>query len=174
METSMSIRAIIFDLGGVLLNMPDPSIRYATWETLLGLQAGELLQILRRSGFVAQANIGKLSEQVLVRRLGTLLGLDTQQANEFLDEHATHFELNRELTEFLKHLHPCYKTAILSNGWPDAPQKIQQRYHFDALVDTIIYSCEEGIAKPEPAIYHLACKRLEVLPEETLFIDDLE
>ena len=29
-----------------------------------------------------------------------------------------------------------------------------------------------GMIKPEPAIYDLACSRLEVLPQEALFIDD--
>ncbi len=168
----MSIRAVIFDLGGVLLNMPDPSIRYAKWEARLGLKAGELIQILKRSGFDAEADIGKFSEQEMVYRLGTLLGIDDRQADEFLAEHGTHYKLNRELTEFLKRLRPRYKTAILSNAWPDVPGKVQERYHFEELVDTIIYSCEEGIAKPEPGIYHLACKRLGVQPEEAVFIDD--
>ncbi len=168
----MSIRAVMFDLGGVLLNILDPTIRYTKWETLLGLQAGELFQILKRSGFIAQADVGKFSEQEMVRRLGTLLGLNDEQAGEFLGEHGTRYELNRELTEFLERLRPHYKTAILSNVWPDTPKKVQERYHFDELVDIIIYSCEEGIAKPEPGIYHLACERLGVLPEEVVFLDD--
>lgn len=168
----MSIRAVMFDLGGVLLNILDAKIRYTKWETLLGLQAGELFQILKRSGFIAQADVGKFSEQEMVSRLGTLLGLDDEQAGEFLGEHGTQYELNRELTEFLKRLRPRYETAILSNVWPDTPKKVQERYHFDELVDIIIYSCEEGIAKPEPGIYHLACERLGVLPEEVVFLDD--
>jgi len=174
METLMSIRAVIFDLGGVLLYIPEPGVRYAKWEMLLGLQPGELLEILRQSGFIADATIGKLSEQEMVGQLSTLLGLNSQQANEFLDEHATYFELNRELTEFVERLRPRYKTAILSNAWPDAPKKIEERYHFEEIVDTIIYSCEVGMAKPEPGIYYLACQRLGVLPEEVVFIDDTE
>jgi epoxide hydrolase-like predicted phosphatase len=172
METLMPIRAVMFDLGGVLLYLPDPSVRYAKWEKLLGLQPGELIQILRRSGFNIEADIGKLTEQAMVHQLSIVLGLDEQQARQFLDEHSTHFELNRELTSFIECLRPRYKTAILSNAWPDAPKKIQERYHFDNLMDTILYSCEVGVAKPETSIYHLACQRLGVRPEEVVFIDD--
>ncbi len=168
----MSIRAVIFDIGGVLLNLPDPSIRYAKWEQLLGLQPGKLVHILRHSGFNAEADIGKYSQQDMVPRLSSLLRLNDQQARDFLDEHTTNYELNCDITEFLKRLRPRYQTAILSNAWPDVPKKMQEHYHFDELVDIIIYSCQVGLAKPDPAIYHLACQRLGVQPEEVLFIDD--
>ncbi|MGR9089431.1 MAG: HAD-IA family hydrolase, partial [Gammaproteobacteria bacterium] len=32
---------------------------------------------------------------------------------------------------------------------------------------------EEGIRKPDPRVYELACKRLGVLPAETVYLDDL-
>jgi HAD superfamily hydrolase (TIGR01509 family) len=36
----------------------------------------------------------------------------------------------------------------------------------------ILISAEEGLAKPDPQIYDLAAKRLEVQPEEAVFVDD--
>ena len=38
----------------------------------------------------------------------------------------------------------------------------------------IIYSHEAGISKPDPRIYHLACDRLGIRPEEMIFLDDVE
>ena len=107
-------------------------------------------------------------------RLGTILGLDEETALEFLRDLEVQKELNHDLAAFLKSLRPRYKTAILSsNAWPGA-RKQYARNQFEELVDTVIYSCEEGIAKPEPAIYHLTCQCLVVRPEEALFLDDVE
>lgn len=38
----------------------------------------------------------------------------------------------------------------------------------------MLYSCEEGLQKPEPDFYLLACQRLGVHPQEVVFIDDRE
>jgi putative hydrolase of the HAD superfamily len=40
--------------------------------------------------------------------------------------------------------------------------------------DLLVYSHEEGIAKPEPAIYLRTCERLGVGPDETVFVDDTQ
>jgi FMN phosphatase YigB (HAD superfamily) len=41
-----------------------------------------------------------------------------------------------------------------------------------ALFDGVVFSYDVGHAKPEPAIYRLACQRLGVAPEETAFVGD--
>ncbi len=43
---------------------------------------------------------------------------------------------------------------------------------FAALFDATIFSCEAGIKKPHPRLYHLACERLGVLPEGCLYVGD--
>jgi len=172
-KNSMSIRAVIVDLGGVLLNIPDIKNRYTKWEMRFQLQPGELHLILRQEGFFADADAGRFSEQGMVFRLGTILDLNEEQALEFLRDLEAQKELNHDMAAFLRSLRPPYKTAILINAWPGA-RKQYARYQFEELADTVIYSCEEGIAKPEPAIYHLAYQRLGVTPEEAVFLDDVE
>ncbi len=39
-------------------------------------------------------------------------------------------------------------------------------------VDDVVLSCAVGLSKPDPRIYELACRRLEVRPEECLFVGD--
>lgn len=36
----------------------------------------------------------------------------------------------------------------------------------------MVYSQRGGDTKPHPALYQLACERLDVTPEEALFVDD--
>ncbi len=40
------------------------------------------------------------------------------------------------------------------------------------LIDEAVFSCEVGLAKPDPEIYELACERLGVEPREALFVGD--
>jgi HAD superfamily hydrolase (TIGR01509 family) len=40
------------------------------------------------------------------------------------------------------------------------------------MCDVIVYSHEEGVAKPDPRVYRLVCDRLDVQPHETVFLDD--
>ena len=41
------------------------------------------------------------------------------------------------------------------------------------LFDVIIYSHEVGLAKPDPQVYALLCDRLNVTPDELVFLDDV-
>lgn len=42
-----------------------------------------------------------------------------------------------------------------------------------ALFDVVIESSKVGLRKPDPAIYRLACEKLGVAPERTVYLDDL-
>ena len=42
-----------------------------------------------------------------------------------------------------------------------------------AMFDTIVESSIEGVRKPNPRIYEIACSRLNVSPTECVFLDDL-
>lgn len=46
------------------------------------------------------------------------------------------------------------------------------RHDFLALLDTIVVSGDEGVAKPEPAIYRLAIERSGLPAERLVFVDD--
>ena len=79
---------------------------------------------------------------------------------------------NTELIDYARQLRPRYRTGILSNSFVGAREKEQAAYSFEDLVDDIVYSHEAGMSKPDPRIYALACTRLGVRPEETVFVDD--
>ncbi len=48
--------------------------------------------------------------------------------------------------------------------WPKSP--------LAPLIDATVFSCEVGLRKPDQRIYLLACGRLQVTPEESLYIGD--
>jgi putative hydrolase of the HAD superfamily len=63
------------------------------------------------------------------------------------------------------------KTAVITNTW-GPPVGLGAR-RMQATFDVIIRSDEVGLRKPDPEIYRLTAKRLDVQPEECVFVDDL-
>ena len=59
------------------------------------------------------------------------------------------------------------RTGLLSNADEVSPEIDQE------LFDTVLLSGELGFGKPDPRIYLLAASRLELAPEDCVFVDDL-
>ena len=78
---------------------------------------------------------------------------------------------NYPLLKAIAKLKETHKIAMLSNVGMGFIQDFFTAEELE-LFDALILSAEEGMAKPEPRIYHLAAKRLGVSPEDCLFIDD--
>src|SRR5205823_158359 len=66
------------------------------------------------------------------------------------------------------------RRRIVSNSFVGAREREQAAYGFEDLVEEIVYSHEAGFSKPDPRIYALICTRLNVPPEEMIFLDDVE
>jgi epoxide hydrolase-like predicted phosphatase len=62
------------------------------------------------------------------------------------------------------------RTGMLSNSW--GPSTYDRR-RFDELFDVVVISGEEGMRKPDPAIYELAAQRIELPYDQLVFVDDL-
>jgi hypothetical protein len=54
----MPVRAVAFDIGGVLEGSTDTGLE-GRWEQRLGLRSGEFFQRLRQSGLGSDANLGR-------------------------------------------------------------------------------------------------------------------
>ncbi|MEO8973591.1 MAG: HAD family phosphatase [Ktedonobacteraceae bacterium] len=173
----MAIRAVVFDIGGVLeldvIELVDIGLD-ARWEQRLGLQPGELDQ--RMESVWLAGSLGKCTEEDVHQEMGKRLGMNQEQVEEYMREMWDWYcgHLNVPMADFFRSMRPRYQTSILSNSFVGARREEQQRYHFEEMCDLIIYSHEEGIAKPEWRIFELTCERLDVQPAEVVFLDDFE
>lgn len=169
----MPIRAVVFDIGGVLELTPRTG--WATrWETLLELVPGGLVE---RMGEVWRAgSIGQITEAEMERRTAEILGFDQTQLRAFMDDIWAEYlgTPNTELIDYFASLRPRYQTAILSNSFVGAREREHAAYAFGDLCDPIIYSHEEGMQKPDPRFYALLSERLGIPPDEIVFLDDVE
>ncbi|HTT52328.1 MAG TPA: HAD family phosphatase [Streptosporangiaceae bacterium] len=168
----MTIKAVAFDIGGVL-EITQPGSLAPTWEPVLGLRPGELAQ--RLAGVSAAGAVGAISEPQAGQRMAEILGLDASQSRAFLadlwDEYLG--TLNTELAAYFGRLRPRYRTAIISNSFVGARDREQRRYGLGDLADLIVYSHEAGVCKPDPRIYQLACRGLGVRAADMVFLDDV-
>ena len=165
----MTIRAVAFDVGGVLTRVGFSDFE-KTWQERLGMTQAEFGQALASVDPDELAFTGRLSEAQFKAGLSTALGLSAVQVREFLAGMCG--ELDADLFAYVARLRPRCNTAILSNAIDGARREYQMLYGFEQLVDVIIYSYEVGLAKPDPRIYRLLCDRLAVSPGEVIFLDD--
>jgi epoxide hydrolase-like predicted phosphatase len=167
----MQVRAVVFDIGGVLEDTPATGL-VEKWEAALRLGRGELNE--RLGGVWRAGEIGAISEAEVRASVALRLQLDQAQAEAFMHDIWTEYlgTLNTELASYFGGLRPRYRTALLSNSFVGAREREQERYGFGDITDLIVYSHEVGMAKPDPRIYQLTCERLGVRPEQVVFLDD--
>jgi putative hydrolase of the HAD superfamily len=53
-------------------------------------------------------------------------------------------------------------------------EHLRARFSWLSQFDQLTWSCELGVVKPDPAIYLHTIKKLNVKPEQALFIDNLQ
>jgi epoxide hydrolase-like predicted phosphatase len=167
----MAIRAVIFDLGGVLVRTEDSGPRQALAERL-GMTVGELGNLIFDSETAIRATLGEISAQAHWDAVRKALGLQDEAFVSIPVDFWGGDTLDTELVEYIRSLRSRYKTALLSNAWDDLRAMLAQEWQIEDAFDVIIISAEVRCAKPVEQIYRIALERLEVDPFEAVFIDD--
>lgn len=168
-----SIRAVIFDWGGVLspLNFLE---RTPYWEARLGLSPGTLDRALWGPEWKL-LEMGAISQEAYDNHVMNALGLpDREAVRQFYREYYSDDGLHPGVVAAIRSLRGRYRVALLTNAFPGHADSLRQRHGFDPRTEFDLYvnSAEVGLAKPDPAIYQLTLDRLGVRPEEAIFIDD--
>lgn len=173
-SVSGAIRAVLFDIGDVLEIVGPPTF-LDTWRDRLGLSPDAFDAATAGVDPDGRAGVGAVTEAQVRQRYAVALGLTAVQADELMADVWDWYcgRLDDELVAFVRTLRPRVRTGIVSNSSDGARREEQRRYGFEDLVDDIVYSHEVGIAKPDPAIFRLACDRLGVAPAEAVFVDDV-
>ncbi|MBM4431268.1 MAG: HAD family phosphatase [Chloroflexi bacterium] len=172
-QNPCSIKALIFDFGGVLSRTEDqrPRQRLAAQ---LGLTLEQLYDIVFNSDFARLSEVGELSSEERWQRMGQALGLGSaDEIGAFLHEFFSGDKFDEELGRHIRRWRRCYKTALLSNAGDSLAVHVRDRLGLGDAFDEVIISALVGLAKPDPAIFRLALERLGVAPQEAVFVDDM-
>lgn len=168
----MKIRALIFDFGGVLVRMIDDQPRLELAEKL-GISLSRLDDLVFNSETSAQASRGEITVKSHWETVRKALGIRAEDMPAFLKQYWSADDVNWKLLDYIRDLHPRYKIGLISNAWDDLRLTMHDRWNIDVLFDEMIISAEVKIEKPDPRIFHLAVERLQVQPDEAIFVDDI-
>ncbi len=168
----MTIRAVLLDVGGVLLRTEDQQPR-RRWEERLQLPPDSLISVVFDNPVAQQANLGFAEAEDVWREVGRLLSLSPPKLRQLQSDFFAGDRWDEELLSLVRSLRPAVRTGVLSNAWPDARAK-QARWIHPAIFDVILYSAEVHCRKPEEEFFRLALFHLNAAPEEVLFFDDFQ
>jgi len=164
-------RAILFDLGGVLID----------WNP----------RHLYRSLFADEAEMERFLAEVVDARWNQAIDAGRPFAEAIRERQAQ----VPEYSEFIGMWHSRWKDMLngeipgtvailrelkelgrplyaLSNWSAETFPVARERFEFLSWFNRIVVSGEVGLAKPDPAIYRYTLEKLGTTPEETLFLDD--
>jgi len=167
----MTIRAVIWDIGGVLVRTEDREPRMRQAERL-GLTREALVYLVFDSEMGQKAQLGAVSAKELLEYVCQAVHLPVEEAANFEQEFFAGDSLDVDLVNYIRSLRTRYRTGIISNAWDDVRSMINERWKMADAFDQIVVSAEVKIGKPDPRIFKLALENLGVAPEEAVFIDD--
>jgi len=167
-----SIKALIWDCGGVLVRTEDSSGR-REWERKLGLPPYDIDRVVLGSKAWIQAQCGEIPEEAYWTEVRVHLGLNERAIQDLRRDFYAGDRINPVVLDVITRLRPHYKQAILSNAVPSLLEMLRDRFQIVHLFDVIITSASIRVMKPDPQAYRAALDALRLRAEETVFIDDL-
>jgi putative hydrolase of the HAD superfamily len=163
------IKAVIFDWGGVLIDNPEPGLmRYCS----AAFGVDEEVYVKAHRKYAADFQNGFITEDEFWAGVCGELGVSMPKADSlWLDAFRAVYSPKKDMFALAAALKKNkYKTALLSNAEiPTINYFWSQGYD---MFDVAIFSCDEGIMKPQRGIYETVLEKLHVKAEETVFIDD--
>jgi FMN phosphatase YigB (HAD superfamily) len=168
----MSIKAVIFDLGRVIVPF-DFNRGYIRMEALCGIPAAEIPKRIAPTGLVQRFESGGIEPRDFVRELSSHLNLDTSYEN-FCEIWSSIFLPHTLIPEaMLAGIAAKYPLVLLSNTNAIHFEMIRENYPLLRHFHSLVLSYEVGAMKPLPLIYQRAIEKAGCLPEECFFTDDI-
>lgn len=187
----MRFKAVIFDIGGVLVRQPQIGIR--KYEKELDTPPGFLGEVfmkgapdnsfcrLERGELLFSEFLSKFDAEV--QRAAKIKNVELRGfSSSVLFEKMTDVNgdiLHHDMLSAVKELKRNHiKTCALTNNWIDdrdqnKPLGAKFMLHIRRFFDVVLESAVERIRKPNPRIYEIACQKLDIKPREAIFLDDI-
>jgi putative hydrolase of the HAD superfamily len=168
-----AVHAIIFDYGKVL-SLPPTHQQWQRYATFFGVDEPTIQKYYW--GLRDDYDRAVTDGPEYWRRVGKLNGrsLRTAEVEQLIQwDNDQWTNVNPEMLSLAREQQAKgVRTAILSNMQREMLKFMRGKFDWLDEFDVQMYSCEEGIVKPEPKIYLECCKRLGIEPANSLFLDD--
>ncbi|MCB0402833.1 MAG: HAD family phosphatase [Flavobacteriales bacterium] len=173
------IKNIIFDLGGVIINL-DEKATYKAFEDLFREKYHTVLDRFAENNVLHDFEMGKLSAEQLFRFIRTI---DASPSDEQITKawNRMLLDIPAERIFLIRNLARKYRIFLLSNTnaihLNTIDNMVQHDFGFErlsVLFEKAYYSHELELRKPNPEIFLHILHDKQLAPEQTLFIDDTE
>lgn len=159
---SRLVQAIIFDCFGVLY--------HDGFKEFIGRNRKRLKEPVEYYGnLLRQYDTGFLSEDDFYAAMEAASEENAQTIRGLLNNVLT---LNHELVDLMEELKPEFRLGLLTNAERLSLQKYLDNEAVGEMFEVVLASSEVGAAKPDPQIYWHLINRMELEPEQMIFVDD--
>lgn len=170
-------RNIIFDLGGVILNI-DFKKTEAAFKQLGWNSFSDYISQFHISELFENYETGQIDDLQFVEGISNLMGKSAHNEHIIEAWNALLLDFPRERIKLLKNIKGSYRTFLLSNTNAIHLREFQERLHqqegvyLEDLFEKAYYSHVVKMRKPSAAIFELVLRENNLDAAETLFIDD--
>jgi len=172
------IEAIVFDLGGVIIDL-DFQRSFDQFSTLSGKSSREIREGIFESGLLHRYEKGHYTDLQFLQEIEQLFGLTcdhTAIEQAFL---ALLLNIPSARIELIRTLSKDYRVFVLSNTSSIHYKEVNAilkrdtgHEHLDHLFEKVFLSFELGLLKPHEEIYAEVLEAAKLKPQHTLFLDD--
>jgi len=166
------IKAILFDIGGVLIENPPDKI-YKKYAELRHENPETTRKKLRK--ILVPCEIGKISSKEFWSRGAKKLGLKKRIFRKVWVEEIKNSKPHKLVWKLVRRLRlKGYKTVLLTNAIPADARIPLIKKIYSKFYPYVFTSFRIGHKKPSGKIYRFVLEKLKLKPNETVFIDNLE
>ncbi len=157
------IKAIVFDLGGVIV----PG-NVSKWVNTLPKSHPTHLVFQEKS---RQWNLGELSVEGFYGALSEITGRDAEVLKVTLyDDLQMYFDV----VDIVRKLKKNYKIVLFTNNFAYNVEKYFEKLPLKDLFDEVVISSNHKMAKPDPLFYKKMLEIIKLKPEDVVFIDNTQ
>lgn len=171
------IKNIIFDLGNVLVPIDTDRPRKA----LLNILRNPLINAPKLMKLVTRYEVGEISTSLFINGILRISKTDTQALDVIRAWNSVFLDIPAHSLDLLRSMRENYAVFILSNTnelhIEYVNKELDKKFNvkdLNDLVDKAYYSHDMKLSKPDLKIYKNLLAAESILPEESLFIDDLK
>lgn len=173
------IRNVIFDLGGVILNIDIKRTEIALGE--LGIDnLSQYIGAAHITSFFKEYEAGKIDDAAFIQSIKALSSKALAEEAIIDAWNALLLDFPQQRIELLKTLKNKYRLFLLSNTNAIHQKKFQQQLflqtgsYLEDIFEKTYYSHTIGLCKPDVAAFQFVINDNKLYPGETLFVDDTE
>lgn len=173
-----NVSAIIFDLGGVIINI-DPSLTYKAFDALGIAEIDKQFTFTHQEQVFKDFEVGKITTAEFRDSFRQFITQPVSDDDIDVAWNAMILDIPTHRIELLKKLNNKYDTYLLSNTNAihtkfifDYLQKVYDLENLNPLFNTCYFSQEIGLRKPNAEAFEFVLNAHNLKPQETLFLDD--